>query len=86
MFIQIKDGRIVRISEVSNGDDIEMELPENFDYDHIDRYEVVDGSIIENDLPQVDSEPTQEERIAALEEENAMLMECILEMSEIVYA
>jgi hypothetical protein len=28
----------------------------------------------------------KEERIAALEEENAMLMECILEMSEIVYA
>lgn len=31
-------------------------------------------------------ESTAEERIAALEEENAMLMECILEMSEIVYA
>lgn len=28
----------------------------------------------------------KEERITALEEENAMLMECILEMSEIVYA
>ena len=26
------------------------------------------------------------ERIAALEEENAMLLECILEMSEIIYA
>ena len=28
----------------------------------------------------------KEERIAALEAENAMLMECILEMSEIIYA
>ena len=28
----------------------------------------------------------KEERIVALEEENALLMECILEMSEIVYA
>ena len=27
-----------------------------------------------------------EERIAALEESDAMLMECVLEMSEIVYA
>jgi hypothetical protein len=27
-----------------------------------------------------------EDRITALEEENAMLMECILEMSEIIYA
>ena len=28
----------------------------------------------------------KEDRIKALEEENAMLMECLLEMSEIVYA
>ena len=28
----------------------------------------------------------KEERIVALEEENAMLMECVLEMSEIIYA
>jgi len=28
----------------------------------------------------------KDERIVALEEENAMLMECLLEMSEIVYA
>lgn len=32
------------------------------------------------------STPTQEERIATLEEENAMLMECLLEMSAVVYA
>lgn len=31
-------------------------------------------------------EAAREERIAALEEENAMLLECVLEMSEIVYA
>lgn len=30
--------------------------------------------------------PTQEERIAELEAQNAMLMECLLEMSEVVYA
>lgn len=33
-----------------------------------------------------DDKPTQEERIKALEEENAVLLECLLEMSEIVYA
>ena len=33
-----------------------------------------------------EAELTQEERIAELEEQNAMLMECLLEMSEIVYA
>lgn len=32
------------------------------------------------------SEPSTEERIAALEEENAMLLECVLEMSEVIYA
>lgn len=30
-------------------------------------------------------EPTQEERIAMLEEQNMMLTECILEMSELLY-
>lgn len=30
--------------------------------------------------------PTRDERIAALEEENAVLLECLLEISEIVYA
>lgn len=35
---------------------------------------------------QTEEKPTQEERIAALEAENAMLMECLLEISEIVYA
>lgn len=31
-------------------------------------------------------EPTAEERIHQLEEQNTMLLECLLEMSEIVYA
>lgn len=33
-----------------------------------------------------DTQPTAEERIKQLEEQNAMLLECLLEMSEIVYA
>lgn len=41
----------------------------------------VETPVIE--LPE--SEPTTEERIASLEEQNNMLMECILEMSEVVY-
>lgn len=32
------------------------------------------------------NKPTTEERIAQLEEQNATLLECLLEMSEIVYA
>lgn len=30
--------------------------------------------------------PTAEDRISALEEQNEMLLECLLEMSEIIYA
>ena len=37
-------------------------------------------------IPEPPKEPTQEERIAELEAQNAMLMECLLEMSEVVYA
>lgn len=40
------------------------------------------GEIVVAEQP----EPTDKDRIAALEAENAMLMECLLEMSEIVYA
>ena len=53
----------------------------------ITRMEVV--SITEGkEIPVEEPEqaPTAEERITALEQENAMLMECILEMSEYVYA
>lgn len=32
------------------------------------------------------NKPTMEDRLAALEAENAVLLECLLEMSEIVYA
>lgn len=38
------------------------------------------------EMPVPTPEPTAEERIAELEAQNAMLMECVLEMSEVVYA
>lgn len=59
------------------------------------RYKLVDGvpvectpeEIAEQEEANVStSTPTHEERIAELEEENAMLMECLLEMSAVVYA
>ena len=47
-----------------------------------------DGSVyVEPELPVPgDPQPTQEERIKALEDQNETLLQCILEMSEIVYA
>lgn len=38
------------------------------------------------EMPEPTPEPTAEERLKALEEENALLMQCIMEMSEIIYA
>jgi hypothetical protein len=38
------------------------------------------------EIPKPKPEPTAEERIAELEAQNEMLMSCVLEMSEIVYA
>ena len=61
-------------------------------------YRKVDGGVQLSDDGSVYAEPeavevpelvetlTQEERIAQLEEQNATLLECLLEMSEIVYA
>jgi hypothetical protein len=38
------------------------------------------------EIPQEEPQPTAEDRIAELEAQNEMLMECVLEMSEIIYA
>jgi len=38
------------------------------------------------EIPEPTPEPTAEERIAELEAQNEMLMNCVLEMSEVVYA
>ena len=38
------------------------------------------------EIPEAPHEPTAEERIAELEAQNEMLMSCVLEMSEMVYA
>ena len=37
-------------------------------------------------IPEPPHEPTAEERIAELEAQNTMLLECVLEMSEVIYA
>lgn len=61
------------------------ELPDG----DITEYLYVDGEYVYDPnpiSPVPDPQPTQEERIAALEAQNETLLECLLEMSEIVYA
>lgn len=58
-------------------------LPDGNLYEY--RYE--NGEYIHDPLPAPgEQKPTQEERIKALEDQNETLLQCILEMSEIVYA
>ena len=65
-----------------------------YDERGICRYKLVDGKPVERTQEEMDADytarpappPTDKERITALEEENAVLLECLLEMSEIVYA
>ena len=59
------------------------------------RYKLVDGVAVECTANEIDEQkaqnppplmPTQEERLAQLEAQNELLLQCILEMSETIYA
>ena len=54
MFAQVKNGLIVGLSEVQQPHfDTPVDLPEDFDFDHIDRYELAeDGTLIRHDAPE----------------------------------
>lgn len=56
------------------------------------RYKLVDGALVERTQEEMDAERvmpdslTMEARVETLEEQSTMLTECLLEMSEAVYA
>lgn len=57
------------------------------------RYKLADGGIVARSAAEMDEDaaqivvpPSQAERLAQLEAQNAMLTECLLEMSGLVYA
>lgn len=85
-YIQLYNNYIVMVSDTEDENLIEIELPEDFDYDHIDWYEYVDGELVYHDrsdeYPVI---PSQEERITALEKQNATLI-AQLEAYEVSYA
>lgn len=66
--------------------EILVEIPADFEPNNIRDYKYVNGVIIHDPLPAGDEPLTVDERVAGLEAQNAMLMECLLEMSTIVYA
>lgn len=70
-----------------------MPLPLWDDY-AVCRYKLENGSVVERTAEEMqadydtmigDAPQSTEERLAVLEEQNAMLTECLLEMSELVY-
>ena len=74
----VPDDMVIAIAETMGFCDIEL---------NEDGTEVVSFTAREiPEIPTPETEPTAEERIAELEMQNAMLMECVLEMSEVVYA
>uniref|UniRef100_UPI003FEEB974 hypothetical protein n=1 Tax=Gemmiger formicilis TaxID=745368 RepID=UPI003FEEB974 len=65
----------MRIAEYKNG---------NLTYRDATSEEIAEMEAQQAEMPE--PEPTQEERLAELEAQNQMLTQCLMEMSQIVYA
>ncbi len=86
MYIQVYDDRIVGLSDYPmQGYDYQAELPADFNFDYIDDYTFSKGKIAYKPKERAKT-VSSEERITALEEQNAFMTECLLEMSEMLYA
>ena len=67
MYIQLYNNRIVRVSdEQILEDDIQLDLPEDFDWEHIDRYEITDGDLVKHELESEITEPTAQDDTDAM--------------------
>lgn len=64
---------------------VEVEMPEGFDDILQHDWRLENGELV-HDPENKQVTPTTMERIAQLEAQNEVLLECLLEMSEIVYA
>lgn len=75
------EGRITAASRTHHcgKGEIEIDIPEEIGIEVIHEYRYVDGEFLHAPLPDSSGEtgPTQEERIAALEQENAYLKETL---------
>lgn len=85
-----EDGQILFATEQKDAQDgavMVQALPDG----NLADYQYIDGEYIYHPLPKPEAPepvpaPTVEERIAQLEAQNQMLTECLMEMSQIVYA
>ena len=76
-FIPSEEQMVVEVDDIPL--EVQNDIPQKW------CYTVADGYFLNPDYqPEPEPEPI-DEKIAALEEQNQMLIDCILEMSEIVY-
>lgn len=85
------EGRLISYADAGfhcGEGEILAEIPDGFEPDKIMDYKYANGVIVYDPLPAGEDNdvPTMDERMTELEAQNAMLLECLLEMSEIVYA
>lgn len=87
MYIITDDtGRVCASSPVNCMENaIEIEMPEGFDGENQYDWRLV-GETLTYDPEPGESTPSVAEQIAALEAQNTMLTECLLEISGLVYA
>ena len=76
--------RVLSITEDEFGAEGQPRV-ESFPDDDVSNYLYINNEFVYDPLPVEPELPDSEERIAALEEQNEMLLECILEMSELLY-
>lgn len=65
---------------------VEVERPEGFDEISQHDWRLENGALVNEPEETPEQKPSTEERVAQLEAQNETLLECLLEMSEIVYA
>lgn len=75
MYIQILNDRIVGITEEYSNGFIEFDIPDDFDFENISRYEVKGTELIKHDLPNIETAPTLNDRLKQLEEALTALLE-----------
>lgn len=77
-----RENRICSTSGIRFGDPVLepiYEFPEDFDFLRQYDYKIVDGELVYAPIPRPESEPTEAERIAALEEALELLLSGVTE-------
>ena len=79
MYVQLLNGRIVGVCEtLESGFSLQFELPNDFDFEHIDRYEITeDGTLVYHAPEESEEAATIETRMQNVESKTGELEEAI---------